>query len=114
MAHAVSAFNQPQPKTVYILRLQGANYYVGATDNLERRMRQHTSGRGAAWTKRHSPIKTVASSDPVSHWKQLEREVTIQVMATYGWAKVRGGPWTKREMETPPTPLAMRKKEVSD
>lgn len=114
MALTASAPQQPQHKVVYILKLEQMNYYIGATENLARRMRQHSSGHGAAWTKRHPPVEIVASSDPVAHWEQLEHEVTIRAMAKCGWTNVRGGPWTKREMEAPPTALATQKTEVSD
>lgn len=114
MSQANSAGRKRQLKVVYILRLENENYYIGATEDLDRRMRQHSSGGGAAWTTQHPPIEVVASSSPVAHWERLEREVTIRVMARYGWTNVRGGPWTKREMESPPNDLAAGIAEVSN
>jgi putative endonuclease len=33
---------------VYILQCQDGSYYTGATNNLERRLKQHSSGKGGA------------------------------------------------------------------
>lgn len=112
MAHAATATRQPQRKAVYILRLEGENYYVGATGDLDHRLEKHISGQGAAWTRRHPPIELTASSEAVTHWQQLEREVTLQMMDRYGWSNVRGGPWTKRELDSPPTALDDRTQET--
>lgn len=113
MNQTISALQQSQRKVIYVLRLEAKRYYVGATGDLERRLNQHTSGQGAVWTERYPPVELAASSDPVANWKELEREVTLRVMAKYGWSRVRGGPWTQRELGSPPSDLEDREQEVT-
>ena len=39
----------------YALLLQGNNYYIGQTDDMDK----HATGCGAAWTRLHAPIGIV-------------------------------------------------------
>ena len=41
---------------IYILKLQKGKYYVGKTNNLEKRKQQHINGTACAWTKKYKPI----------------------------------------------------------
>lgn len=41
---------------VYSLNLEDGRKYVGKTDNISARLKQHFSGRGAAWTKKYKPV----------------------------------------------------------
>jgi len=73
---------------VYTLRLEGGNYYVGFTNNLEHKVAQHFLGRGADWTRIWKPLEVVAVSEG---GVELERAQTIALMARFGFHKVRGG-----------------------
>ncbi len=44
---------------VYMLRCADGTYYVGSTRNLDHRMRQHGSGRGAKYTSTRMPVELV-------------------------------------------------------
>ena len=74
---------------IYILSLEGGNYYVGKSGNIPRRIQDHFKGRGAAWTKRFKPIEVL---DIVEN-KTLFTEdmITKQLMLIYGIPFVRGG-----------------------
>ena len=74
---------------VYVLKLQGGNYYVGKSDDVISRFQEHMRGSGSAWTKKHKPISIVESRDGVSVFE--EDKVTKEYMAKYGIDKVRGG-----------------------
>ena len=81
---------------IYVLKLENGKYYVGKTNHTFQRFNQHSSGKGAKWTKKHSPIDLL-------HWypdmKDVdENKITIQIMREYGVKNVRGGSWTKVEM----------------
>lgn len=76
-------------KGVYVLELEGGNYYVGYSDNMTRRIAQHFAGEGAQWTKKHPPVKIVAKH--LGAGLQTEQEITKTLMATHGKNKVRGG-----------------------
>lgn len=75
---------------VYVLLLEDDYYYVGCTNDVERRFKQHQSGVGSSWTKIHKPISIVEIRE--GSYKE-ESEVTIEYMEKYGITKVRGGKW---------------------
>jgi putative endonuclease len=45
--------------TMYILKCANGLFYTGSTKNLERRLRQHLTGQGANFTKKHLPVELV-------------------------------------------------------
>jgi putative endonuclease len=67
---------------VYILRCSDNSYYVGSTRNLERRMNEHASGLGAAYTRRRLPIELVFAEEYEHVHEAYEREKQIQ-----GWSR---------------------------
>jgi predicted GIY-YIG superfamily endonuclease len=81
---------------VYVLKLQGGNYYVGKSDDVISRFQEHMSGNGSAWTRKHKPISIVESRDGVSVFE--EDKVTKEYMAKYGIDKVRGGAYVMEEL----------------
>uniref|UniRef100_A0A6C0JPV8 CCHC-type domain-containing protein n=1 Tax=viral metagenome TaxID=1070528 RepID=A0A6C0JPV8_9ZZZZ len=75
--------------TIYILRLQGGRYYVGKTDDVDRRYQQHMKGYGSAWTKKYSPIciaKQIPNASPFDEDRYVKEYMDI-----YGIQNVRGG-----------------------
>ncbi|WP_143136564.1 hypothetical protein [Burkholderia ubonensis] len=81
---------------VYVLRLEGENFYVGLTQKFPTsRIGQHGGRHGAAWTRVHAPVALVETIDTrtTSREKASIREnlVTWKYMQMYGWEKVRGG-----------------------
>lgn len=44
---------------VYILECSNGAYYTGSTIDLERRLKEHESGVGAVYTRKHLPVKLV-------------------------------------------------------
>ena len=44
---------------MYILECSNEQYYTGSTVNLEKRIKQHQTGQGANFTKKHLPVKLV-------------------------------------------------------
>jgi putative endonuclease len=45
--------------TMYILKCANDMFYTGSTKNLDRRLKQHQSGQGANFTKKHLPVELV-------------------------------------------------------
>jgi predicted GIY-YIG superfamily endonuclease len=39
----------------YVLRCEGPSYYVGKSEQLRKRIKDHFSGRGSRWTRSHKP-----------------------------------------------------------
>jgi predicted GIY-YIG superfamily endonuclease len=78
---------------LYVLELEGGNYYIGITHHLNVRLAQHYAGTGAKWTKLFKPLKLVEVVMDAS--RTMEDEITKKYMLLYGHDKVRGGSWTK-------------------
>jgi predicted GIY-YIG superfamily endonuclease len=60
---------------VYILECADGTFYVGSTIDLERRVAQHQSGEGAAYTRRRLPVRLVfcqefARIDEAFEWEK--------------------------------------------
>jgi predicted GIY-YIG superfamily endonuclease len=78
---------------IYILRLEGGRYYIGKSDNVSARYKQHCDGEGSAWTRKYRPIaleKTVTDASPFD-----EDKLTKEYMAVHGIDKVRGGSYVE-------------------
>lgn len=67
------------PHYTYILKCSDDTLYVGATNNLERRLDQHNnSKRGAHYTKIRRPVKMVHSEKFETLSEALKREAEIK------------------------------------
>jgi predicted GIY-YIG superfamily endonuclease len=75
---------------VYVLELEGDNWYIGKTHNLNVRLAQHWSGEGAKWTKLHKPLRLSRVS-----MNETEQKVALDYIALFGKENVRGGSWTR-------------------
>lgn len=78
-------------KYIYVLMLEDGCYYVGKTNNLERRFKEHYEGlnNGAVWTKKHKPIEIIFPCDMLN--PEDENNFTFMYMKKFGIDKVRGG-----------------------
>jgi len=82
---------------VYVLQLEQGKYYVGATSNWEQRQAEHFSGNGSTWTKRYKPIAVVEVQKRVD---PLFEDLKVkEYMFKYGMNHVRGGSYSKVELE---------------
>lgn len=63
---------------VYILECADGSLYTGITNNLERRMRAHASGKGAKYTKRRGPFTVRYTESLDSKGAALQREAAIK------------------------------------
>ena len=64
--------------TVYILRCQGKSLYTGITTNLNRRIMEHNAGKGAKYTRAHSPCELIWSQDGLSESEAKKEEARIK------------------------------------
>lgn len=64
--------------SVYILRCAGGTLYTGVTTDVDRRVRQHNSGRGAAYTRSHRPVRLVYLESGHTRSSALVREAGIK------------------------------------
>jgi predicted GIY-YIG superfamily endonuclease len=82
---------------IYILRLQGGNYYVGKTTDTARRYQEHLEGKGAAWTKKYKPValeRVITNASPFDEDRYVK-----EMMAKHGIDKVRGGAYVTEKLD---------------
>jgi len=82
---------------IYVLRLEGGRYYVGKSDTVMKRYKEHLDGSGSAWTRKYKPVsleKTISNVSPFE-----EDKVTKEYMHKYGIDKVRGGSYVQIELD---------------
>ncbi|MGB8658524.1 MAG: GIY-YIG nuclease family protein [Candidatus Zixiibacteriota bacterium] len=77
----------------YILRCADSSFYSGITNNLEERLKEHSTGVGAKYTKTRLPVKLIYSEEFPDKSSACKREIEVK-----GWRKekkealVRGFP----------------------
>ncbi|MDZ7724700.1 MAG: GIY-YIG nuclease family protein [candidate division KSB1 bacterium] len=65
---------------VYIVRCADGTFYTGMATDVERRVQQHNSGRGAKYTRGRRPVELVYCEERETVGKALRREKEIQKM----------------------------------
>ena len=81
---------------IYIIRLEGGRYYIGKSDNVMNRYKQHLNGKGSSWTRKYKPISLEKTIENVSSFE--EDKITKEYMSKYGIDKVRGGSYVEVEL----------------
>ena len=62
----------------YILRCSDGLYYTGHTDDLERRIAEHTVGGYCDFTSRRLPVELIWASDFPTRYEALDAELKIK------------------------------------
>ncbi len=65
---------------VYILRCADDTLYTGITNDLERRLLLHTSGKGAKYTKGRAPLRLIHREEYETKSLAAKREIQIKAM----------------------------------
>lgn len=86
---------------IYVLKCAGGKYYVGQTNNIARRLREHKEGQGSWFTIKHKPLGVI-DNFCVGYLTQAqamyyENETTLRYMEQYSVNDVRGGDYTSRD-----------------
>jgi putative endonuclease len=68
------------PYYVYIILCIDGSFYTGYTKNIDARVRLHTSGKGARYTKIHKPQKVAYFELFDSRAKAMRREKELKKM----------------------------------
>jgi putative endonuclease len=63
---------------VYILECLDNSLYTGITNDLERRLKEHRTGRGAKYTKHRSPLRVGYAEYQNNKGAALTREAAIK------------------------------------
>lgn len=66
---------------VYLLECSDGTLYCGYTDDLDKRVKIHNSGRGAKYTRGRIPVRTVYYEELSDKSAALKREAEIKKMS---------------------------------
>ena len=66
---------------IYILRCADGTLYTGSTDDVERRVAVHNSGKGAKYTRGRTPVEVVYTEECESYSAALKREYAIKQLS---------------------------------
>jgi len=66
--------------TVYILRCGDGSLYTGIAIDVRARVKQHSKGRGATYTRTRLPVTLLYQQEGLTHSKALIREAQIKAM----------------------------------
>lgn len=81
----------------YILECANGQYYVGSTNDLERRLQEHQAGLGCRFTSKHLPVRLVYYEEFQSVEAAFERERQL-----HGWSRAKKEALIKGEVERLP------------
>ncbi len=76
--------------TMYILKCCDDSLYTGITNNSERRIQVHKSGKGSKYVRAHLPVKLVYSEELRSKSAALKRELEVKQMSRANKLKLIG------------------------
>ena len=63
---------------VYMLRCSDTSLYTGWTSNLQRRVADHSAGRGGRYTRSRRPLQLVFSESHPTRSAAMQREAAIK------------------------------------
>ena len=66
---------------VYMLKCVDGSFYLGSTDDVEKRFRVHLNGKGARYTRSHKPIKIVYREKLSDKSSALKREAELKKLS---------------------------------
>lgn len=68
---------QERPWFLYVLECADSSLYTGIALDVEQRLKQHNSGRGAAYTRAHRPVRLLAA------WRFPDRGTALRAEAAF-------------------------------
>ena len=70
--------NTSQVNYTYIVKCSDETLYTGWTNDLEKRLRAHNSGKGAKYTKNRRPVELVYFEEYDTKQEAMKREYAIK------------------------------------
>ncbi len=84
---------------VYMLECADRSYYIGHTDNLEKRIGEHQSGDLGGYTSTRSPVRVVFTQDFSSRAQALAAELQIKGWSRKNKQALIRGDWAEISMQ---------------
>ncbi|MBR2889809.1 MAG: GIY-YIG nuclease family protein [Oscillospiraceae bacterium] len=75
---------------LYIVECRDGTFYTGITDDISRRMQQHSSGKGAKYTRGRGPVVLRYQEECGTHSQALRREIEIKKLSRMEKLKLIG------------------------
>lgn len=69
---------------VYVLLCVDNSFYVGVSDDPERRFSEHKNGKGGKYTRSHKPLKLIYLEQLLTKQEAIKREKQIK-----GWSRAK-------------------------
>ncbi|OGM88267.1 hypothetical protein A2573_02515 [Candidatus Woesebacteria bacterium RIFOXYD1_FULL_43_18] len=63
---------------IYVLLCKDGSYYIGSTNDIQKRFLDHLNGRGARYTKSHKPEKLIYQEKFSTKSEALKREAELK------------------------------------
>lgn len=63
---------------VYILLCKDGNFYIGSSNDVNKRVKEHLAGKGGRYTRSHKPIKLVYQEKISGKSEALKREAELK------------------------------------
>ena len=82
---------------IYILRLAKGKYYVGKTNDVQKRYWEHKVGKGAEWTRKYPPVciqQIIRDASPFDEDRYVK-----EYMSKFGVESVRGGSYSQTVLD---------------
>ena len=73
-------FDTEKKNYTYMLKCHDGTIYTGWTTQLDRRISEHNSGRGAKYTRSRRPVELIYYEELESKEKAMKREAEIKKM----------------------------------
>ncbi len=70
--------------TLYILECADGSFYIGHTDDLDKRLEQHDQGKGCVYTSTRRPLKLIHSEGVETRYEALTMERKLK-----GWSRAK-------------------------
>ena len=72
---------QKKPWCIYILKCNNTSLYTGSTNDIQKRIATHASGKGAKYTRSHLPVELVYSEACQDRSEATKREAEIKKLS---------------------------------
>jgi adenine-specific DNA-methyltransferase len=83
--------NLPAPRPncffVYVIECEDGSHYIGHTEDLCRRWKEHLEGHAADWTKRHRPVRIAHFEEYPTREEAVQREQHLKTGFGRKWLK---------------------------
>ncbi len=63
---------------VYMIVCEDGSYYIGSSNDVEKRFKDHLNGKGGRYTTSHKPVKLVYKEELVNKSGALIREAQLK------------------------------------